>query len=157
MTRDSADGATSRWRGVVTGPRPGRMRDRRGRGPRGPMALPGPLSPRSVPAHRPPKASFDLLVGEVLAALEPHFTVEPDQVEVVVEEAPLLPPEWTDDVPLSIVAPIPDGHRIMLFRIPITQRCLTNADLEDLVWTIVLDRLAEVWHMSPDDLDPRPR
>jgi hypothetical protein len=117
------------------------------------MALPGPLSPRSVPAHRPPKASFDLLVGEVLAALESHFTVEPDQVEVVVEEAPLLPPEWTDDVPLSIVAPMPDGHRIMLFRIPITQRCLT----EDLVWTIILDRLAEVWHMSPDDLDPRPR
>jgi hypothetical protein len=133
------------------------MRDRRGRGPRGPMALPGPLSPRSVPAHRAPRESFDLLVGDVLAALEAHFTVEPDHVEVVVEEAPLLPPEWTDDVPLSIVAIVPGGHRIMLFRIPIMQRCLTTADLEDLVWSVILDRLAEVWHMSPDDLDPRPR
>jgi len=121
------------------------------------MALPGPLSPRSVPAHRPSRESFHLLVGEVLAALESHFTVEPDHVEIVVEEAPLLPPEWTDDVPLSIVATIPDGHRVMLFRIPITQRCLTTADLEELVWSIVLDRLAEVWHLSPDDLDPRPR
>ncbi|MEV7395652.1 metallopeptidase family protein [Aeromicrobium sp. NPDC092404] len=143
--------------GVVSGPRPGRMRDRRGRGPRGPMALPGPLSPRSVPVHRPARASFDLLVGDVLAALEPHFTVEPDHVEVVVEEAPLLPPEWTDDVPLSIVAPEAEGSRVVLFRIPIAQRCTSNDDLEDLVWTVVLDRLAEVWHMSPDDLDPRPR
>jgi predicted Zn-dependent protease with MMP-like domain len=141
----------------VSGPRPGRMRDRRGRGSRGPMALPGPLSPGSVPAHRPPRESFDLLVGDILAALESHFTVEPDEVEVVVEEAPLLPPEWTDEVPLSIVATIPDGHRIMLFRIPITQRCPTRDVLEELVWSIVLDRLAEVWHMSPDDLDPRPR
>jgi hypothetical protein len=121
------------------------------------MALPGPLSPRSVPAHRPPRESFDLLVGDVLAALESHFTVEPDHVEIVVEEAPLLPPEWTDDVPLSIVATVPDGHRVLLFRIPITQRCLTTVDLEELVWTVILDRLAEVWHMSPDDLDPRPR
>lgn len=133
------------------------MRDRRGRGPRGPMALPGPLSPRSVPAHRAPRESFDLLVGDVLAALENHFTVEPDHVEIVVEEAPLLPPEWTDDVPLSIVVPVPDGHRVMVFRIPIMQRCLTTDDLEDLVWSVILDRLAEVWHLSPDDLDPRPR
>ena len=151
------DGASSRWRGVVSGPRPGRMRDRRGRGPRGPMALPGPLSPRSVPAHRPPRESFDLLVRDVLTALEPHFSVEPDHVEIVVEEAPLLPPEWTDDVPLSIVAPIPGGSRIVIFRIPITHRCLTDRDLEEVVWSVILDRLAEVWHLSPDDLDPRPR
>jgi hypothetical protein len=143
--------------GIVTGPRPGRMRDRRGRGRRGPMALPGPLSPGSVPAHRSPRASFDLLVEDILAALAPHFTVEPDHVEIVVEEAPLLPREWTDDVPLSIVTGGADGHRVVLFRIPITQRSISTEDLEELVWSVVLDRLAEVWHMSPDDLDPRPR
>lgn len=143
--------------GAVSGPRPGRMRDRRGRGPRGPIALPGPLSPRSVPVHRPARAAFDLLVGDVLASLEPHFAVEPDHVEIVVEEAPLLPPEWTDDVPLSIVAPDPEGARVVLFRIPIAQRCASSDDLEDLVWSVILDRLAEVWHMSPDDLDPRRR
>jgi predicted Zn-dependent protease with MMP-like domain len=143
--------------GAVSGPRPGRMRDRRGRGPRGPQALPGPLSPRSVPIHRSSRASFDLLVGDVLTALEPHFAVETDHVQVVVEEAPLLPPEWTDDVPLSIVAADAEGSRVVLFRIPIAQRCATDEDLEDLVWTVVLDRLAEVWHLSPDDLDPRPR
>jgi hypothetical protein len=151
------DRGASRWQGVVSGPRPGRMRDRRGRGPRGPVALPGPLSPQSVPIHRSSRESFHLLVADVVAALEPHFVIEPDHVEIVVEEAPLLPPEWTDDVPLSIVAPLDEGHRILLFRIPVAQRCTSTEDLEDLVWTIVLDRLAEVWHMSPDDLDPRPR
>jgi hypothetical protein len=121
------------------------------------MALPGPLSPRSVPVHRSARASFDLLVGDVLAALEPHFVVETDHVEVAVEEAPLLPPEWTDDVPLSIVVPDAEGSRVVLFRIPIAQRCASDEDLEELVWSVVLDRLAEVWHISPDDLDPRPR
>ncbi|MGA8988525.1 metallopeptidase family protein [Aeromicrobium sp.] len=142
--------------GVVSGQRPGRMRDRRGRGPRGPIALPGPLSPGSVPVHRSTRATFDLLVGDVIAALEPHFAVEPDHVEIVVEEAPLLPPEWTDDVPLSVVSAGAGGSRVVLFRIPITQRCAGRDELEDLVWTVVLDRLSELWHISPDHLDPRP-
>ena len=143
--------------GMVSGPRPGRMRDRRDRGHRGPMTLPGPLTPSGVPAHRAARESFDLLVGDVLAALDHHLTAEPDHVDVVVEEVPMLPPEWTDDVPLSIVAPGPEGTRIVLFRMPITHRCASPHDLDELVWTLVLDRLAEVWHLSPDDLDPRPR
>lgn len=121
------------------------------------MALPGPLSPRSVPIHRSTRESFDLLVGDVVAALEPHVAVETDHVEIVVEEAPLLPPEWTDDVPLSIVAADLQGARVVLFRIPIAQRCTTDEDLEEAVWAVVLERLSEVWHISPDDLDPRPR
>lgn len=143
--------------GAVSGPRPGRMRDRRGKGLRGPMTLPGPLSPRGVPAHRAPRAAFDLLVGDVLRALERHFAAEPDHVDLVVEEAPLLPPEWTDDVPLSIVVPGAEATKIVLFRMPIAHRCPTSEDLEELVWTVIVDRLAEVWHISPDDLDPRPR
>ena len=148
--------ATSSWKGLVTGPRPGRMRDRRGRGPRGPIALPGPLSPRSVPAHRTTRVAFDLLVADVVAALDHHFEIESDQVDLVVEEAPLLPPEWTDEVPLSIVVPSAGGARIVLFRMPITHRSAGREDLEDLVWSVILERLSEVWHISPDDLDPRP-
>lgn len=119
------------------------------------MALPGPLSPRSVPVHRSTRQSFDLLVGDVLASLEPHFAAEPDHVDIVVEEAPLLPPEWTDEVPLSIVVARPDALRVVLFRLPISHRCRSKGDLEDLVWSVVLERLAEVWRMSPEDLDPR--
>src|SRR3954452_22665037 len=109
-------GGNPRSLGIVSGPRPGRMRDRRGQGPRGPMALPGPLSPRSVPAHRSARASFDLLVGDVLADLDHHFVAETDDVHLVVEEAPMLPPEWTDDVPLSVLSPGADATRVVLFR-----------------------------------------
>ncbi|KQY58541.1 hypothetical protein ASD11_02455 [Aeromicrobium sp. Root495] len=121
------------------------------------------MSPRSVPAHRSPRDSFDHLVAAVLEALEKHFAAEPDEVDVVVEDVPLLPPEWTDDVPLSSVARPPasaeagtqDSARIVLYRLPIVGRSVGPLDLEDLVWRVVLDRLAEVWHVSPDDLDPR--
>lgn len=119
------------------------------------MAMPGPLSPQSVPAHRSSRESFDLLVGDVLAALDRHFTAEPAHVDIVVEEVPMLPPEWTDEVPLSIVVPRPGAMRVVMFRLPITHRCRTKSDLEDLVWSVVLERLGEVWHLSPDDLDPR--
>ena len=141
--------------GVVSGPRPGRMRDRRGRGARGPMALPGPLSPESVPSHRTPRAQFDVLVEGILAAMEKHFAAEPEDVDVVVEDAPLLPPEWSDDVPTSTGATIDGTSRIVLYRLPISQRCADTIQLEDAIWQVLLDRLAEVWQVSPDDIDPR--
>lgn len=143
--------------GIVSGPRPGRMRDRRGRGKRGPLSLPGPLSPTSIPAHRPPREEFDLLVSDVLTSLRSHFDIETETVEFAVEEAPLLPEDWDDDVPLSTLVTGPGITRVVLFRLPMTHRSSTELELLDLLWTTVLDRLGEIWHMSPDDLDPRPR
>ena len=143
--------------GIVSGPRPGRMRDRRGRGKRGPLSLPGPLSPTSIPVHRPPREEFDLIVSDVLTSLRPHFDIETETVEVAVEEAPLLPDDWSDDVPLSTVVRGPDMTRVVLFRLPMTHRSTSDLDLLDLIWTTVLDRLGEIWQISPDDLDPRPR
>jgi hypothetical protein len=132
------------------------------------MALPGPLSPGSVPSHRTPREQFDVLVEGVLAALEKHFAAEPDPVDVVVEEAPLLPPEWSDDVPTSTGVTVDGTSRIVLYRLPISQRCAdspgggagpraasSSRALEDAVWQVLLDRLAEVWQVSPDDIDPR--
>jgi len=139
----------------VHGPRPGSARDRRGRGPRGVMSLPGPLSPDGVPAHRTPRQAFDDLVAEVLTRLDPHFEREPDHVEVVVEEAPMLPPGWTDPVPRSIVTTAPGGFRIVLYRLPMIGRVSSPDQLEEMVWTVLLTRLGEVWHHDPEDLDPR--
>ncbi|WP_153302979.1 metallopeptidase family protein [Aeromicrobium choanae] len=140
----------------VHGPRPGRSRDRRGRGPRGVMSLPGPLSPHGAPAHRNPREAFDDLVAGVLTRLDHHFAREPDHVEVVVEEAPLLPPGWDEPVPRSIVNTAPGGFRIVIYRLPVIGRARSAADLEEHVWTVLLTRLGEVWHHDPEDLDPRP-
>lgn len=139
----------------VHGPRPGAARDRRGRGPRGVLSLPGPLSAHGVPVHRNPREAFDDLVADVLTRLDPHFDREPDHVEVAIEEAPLLPPGWDEAVPRSIVNPAPGGYRIVLYRLPIIGRARSADEVEDLVWAVLLSRLAEVWHHDPEDLDPR--
>lgn len=143
--------------GIVSGPRPGRMRDRRGRGKRGPLSLPGPLSPSGIPAHRPPREEFDLMVSDVLTSLRPHFDNETETVEFAVEEAPLLPQDWSDDVPLSTLVTSPGVTRVVLFRLPMAHRSTNDLELLDVVWTTVLGRLAEIWHVPPEDLDPRPR
>lgn len=131
------------------------MRARRGRGHRGPIALPGPLSPTSVPVHRTPRERFDLLVAGVLSALEKHFAAEPEDVDVVVEDVPLLPVGWNDPIPQGAVVRSEHGSRVILYRLPISQRCRTTEDLEDLVWAVVLQHLAEVWQVDPEDIDPR--
>ena len=141
--------------GVVTGPRAGRMRDRRGRGSRGPLALPGPLSPQSVPAHVNPREDFDGLVGAILTAMSKHFDAEPGRVDVVTEEAPLLPDGWSDAVPTSALIRGSDAARIVLYRLPLTKRCGNRQEVEDSTWEVILGRLAEVWELSPDDIDPR--
>lgn len=142
--------------GVVAGPRGGSMRDRRGRGHRGPMALPGPLSPRSVPAHRTARERFDALVATSLEALRPAFERESQPVEVVVEEVPILPEGWAEDVPLSVVTEHRGVARVVLFRVPLSHRSTGGDDLADLLLDHLVDRLAEVWQVPPDDLDPRP-
>lgn len=132
------------------------MRDRRGRGPRGPVALPGPLSPNSVPSHLTPRQDFDALVEAIVDAMAKHFDAEPDRVDVVTEEAPLLPPHWTQPVPTSAAVRGPDAARVILYRLPLTKRCRSRQEVEDATWQAVLDRLAEIWQVPADDLDPRP-
>lgn len=139
----------------VHGPRPGRPRDRRGRGHRGVLSLPGPLSPHGVPVHRTPRHAFDDLVADVLTRLDHHFEREPDHVEVAVTEAPMLPAAWDEAVPRSIVNPVRGGYRIVLYRLPIIGRARSPEQVEEIVWSVLLTRLGEVWHHDPDDLDPR--
>ena len=43
----------------------------------------------------------------------------------------------------------------MLYRLPLTKRCSSRREIEDSTWEVILGRLAEVWEMSPDDIDPR--
>ena len=131
------------------------MRERRGRGRRGPLALPGPLSSGSVPVHRTPGERFDLLVSGVLRALERHFEAESVAVDVVVEDVPLLPAVWTDPIPHGAVVRDADTTRLVLYRVPLTRRAGSAEELEDLVWGAVLTHLAQIWDLDPEDLDPR--
>lgn len=143
--------------GLINGPRPGKLRDRRGRGKRGPFSLPGPLSPAGVPSHRRPRGEFDFIVGEVVNALQSHLDHASIEVQFAVEEAPLLPEDWSDDVPVSTIVTAGETVQIVLFRLPMTHRSFDESELLDLLWNTILDRLAEIWQVSPHDIDPRRR
>jgi len=125
---------------------------------RGPGLLPGPLAPTGVPAARSAKATFDAIVLSVLEDLESRWHAELGLVEFAVEEAPMVPDDWTSDtVPLASLvrgtgaAPT----RLVLFRRPIELRAETRADLTALVLTVLVEQVSELLGRPPEEIDPR--
>ena len=144
--------------GVPTGVRQERRRDRRGRGPRGPEVLPGPLTPVGVPRTRSPRADFDALVLMVVEDLESRWHSSLGLVEFAVEEAPMVPDDWTaDTVPLSSLVRGSGGRatRLVLFRRPIEMRTASRAELSALVLTVLVEQVAELLGRPPAEIDPR--
>ncbi|UYM04040.1 metallopeptidase family protein [Solicola gregarius] len=136
--------------------RSGRRRDRRGRGTRGPLALPGPLAPDGVPAQRSPAEEFDDLVLAVVDRLRTRFPERVDAVEFAVEDHPLLPEEWVRHVPYA--SSVPEGPdtraRVVVFRRPLLTHSEDATDLADLLLDTLIEELAVLWGVDPDDLDP---
>ncbi len=90
--------------------------------------------------------------------LEARWHEELGTLEFVVEEAPLLPPDWADDsVPLASVVPASheEPTRLVLFRRPIELRCEQPADLPALVLTVLVEQFAELLDRPPEEIDPR--
>ncbi|KHL16426.1 UNVERIFIED_CONTAM: hypothetical protein LK11_16420 [Mumia flava] len=136
-------------------PRRGPRRDRRGRGFRGPVALPGPLSPDGVPGAWDRRARFDTAVIGAVARLRPRYADALDALDVAVEDVPVLPRRWPDEVPLGIVDPHPRRPRVVLFRWPLQHRAPDRAELDELVLTVLVDQLATLWQTDADEIDPR--
>ena len=114
-----------------------------------------------------------MITGRNKRALEDHFDREPGLeaaleakgdkdklglVEYAVEDTPQLPDDWTGEtVPLASLV---RGHgttptRLVVFRRPIEHRCDTRADLEAMVLTVLVEQVAELLGMDPEDVDPR--
>jgi len=145
--------------GAGTQPRPrsARRRDRRGRG------LRGPLAPADSPAARSRAEQFDDLVLRSLGRLESRWGDELDRIEVVVADAPDV---GTDDIDGTgpYAAGVPLGRadpargeqpaRIVVHRRPIEARASGLRVREDLVHDVVVEQLAALLGLSPDDVDP---
>lgn len=70
----------------------------------------------------------------------------------------MLPDDWGDEtVPLSSLVRGTGGDptRLVLFRRPIEHRCEGRDDLEAMVLTIVVEQVAELLGLPPEDVDPR--
>jgi len=139
-----------------TGPR-GRFstRDRRGRGLRGPEIV--PLDP-GTPERPTRRERFDQLVLDLVADLDARWHDRLGLVEYAVEDTPLIPDDWGDGtVPLSslIRGTGAQATRLVVFRRPIEHRARTRGDLEALVLTVLVEQVAELLGLPPEDVDPR--
>lgn len=132
-----------------------RTKDRHGRGLRGPAVL--PRRP-GRPELRTPRERFDRLVLDVVTEIDERWQDRLGLVEYAVEEAPLIPDDWSPtSVPLSSLVrgtgAVPT--RLVLFRRPIEHRAETRDDLEALVLTVVVEQVAELLGIDPEQVDPR--
>lgn len=124
---------------------------------RGPAFGDTPLAPGGVPARRSPAARFDQVALRILRAVAEPWTDRLGDVELAVEEVPVLPAQWTSPtVPLaSYVERTPTARpRLVLFRRPIEHRAENLSELEALLLTVVVEQLAEVLGLPPEDVLP---
>lgn len=137
--------------------RPVRRRDRHDRG--------RPFTPvRPAPGRRDPRpgsrARFDAVALAVVTDLDTRWRARLGPVDVpveyAVEDMPLLPRDWSDEVPLgSLVRPtVTSPARVVLFRRPLERRTESRAELEDLVRRVAAEQVAELLGLVPRDVDP---
>ncbi len=140
----------------ITAPFPAHRRhtrDRRGRGMRGPGILPLALG---TPARLTTRQRFDQLVLDIVAPLDQRWQLHLGLVEYAVEDAPMLPDDWGDtSVPLAslVRGKGVDPTRLVLFRRPIEHRAVGRQDLRAMVHTIIVEQLAELLGIMPDQVD----
>ncbi len=127
-------------------------RDRHGRG------LRGPLLPASLPAARSRAERFDDLVLDAVELLERRWAEQLAGVEFAVEEVPPSDPApWEDEVvPLGRLFPADASGpaRVVLYRRPMETRA-SGEDLEDLVADVVVEQVAHLLELDPEEVDPR--
>jgi predicted Zn-dependent protease with MMP-like domain len=141
----------------MTRERPARRRDRRGRGPR------GPLAPAHVPLSESPGEVFDNIVLDAVEHVESRWREQLKGVDFAVEEVPPLDTAVSFDdeiesagVPLARLLPAGRGEppRIVLYRRPLELRAIDREDLEDLVHDIVVEEVAQFLGLDPETVDP---
>lgn len=134
-----------------------RRRDRHGRGLRGPALRPGPWAPQGVPAARTRAESFDRLALRVMRAVVQPWLAQLGEVELAVEEVPVLPAEWSaESVPLASFLDPAAGRapRLVLFRRPLEHRAETPLELEALLLTVIVEQVAEVLGLPAEEIHP---
>ena len=128
-----------------------------------------------VPAAQTRGERFDDLVLDAVEDLEQRWARELEGVEFAVEDVPAVPLEG--DLPLDddVVADetaggaVPLGRllpaavdargrrtapRIVVYRRPLEARATDPEDLADLVHDVVVDQVARLLHLDPDEIDP---
>lgn len=127
---------------------------------RGPAILP-PLRPGGLvaPGRPSPRQRFDALALGIVAEVDALWQHRLGLVEYAVEDAPMIPDDWDDSVPLSSLVRGTGATptRLVIFRRPIEHRCPDRETLESLVFMVVVEQVAELLGIEPDQVHPHYR
>ena len=124
---------------------------------RGPAFGDSSLAADGVPARRTPAEQFDHVAWRVMRAVIDPWTERLGEVELAVEEVPVLPAQWSSEtVPLASYVESQGGHRprLVLFRRPLEHRAENVTELEALLLTVIVEQLAEVLGIPAEDVLP---
>jgi Zincin-like metallopeptidase len=135
-----------------------RRRDRRGRGLRGPLALPAPLDTAGARLRLSRSQRFDELALGIVDRLKRRWPSELSNVQFGVEETPPITHDWNHDpIPLAaLVQPLDrKPARIVLYRRPIEFRARGISELAALLHEVVIERVADLLGKDPEEVDPR--
>lgn len=92
-----------------------------------------------------------------MRAVVGRWTDRLGDVELAVEEVPVIPPGWASaTVPLSsyVEATATNRPRLVLFRRPLEHRADGPAELEALLVTVIVEQLAEVLGLPVEEVLP---
>ncbi|MFN2523230.1 MAG: metallopeptidase family protein [Mycobacteriales bacterium] len=156
-----------------------RRRDRHGRGLRGVLVPPTvQLAGRDVrvPLAQTRGQRFDDLVLDAVEHLEERWAKQLEGVESAVEDVPAVPADgslldYDEDVvadetaggavPLGRLLPAAVDQRgeatparVVVYRRPLEARAVDRTDLADLVHDVVVDQVARLLGLDPDEVDP---
>jgi hypothetical protein len=119
----------------------------------------GPIAPPQVPLALSRADAFDDLVRDAADRLERRWPQLAD-VEFAVQDVP-----WPQDAPASDADPVPLGRliaaakdrpsRIVIYRRPVEIRAKNRDERALLVHEIVVEQVAELLGLSPENVDPK--
>lgn len=121
-----------------------------------------------VPASQTRGERFDDLVLDAVEHLEERWGRQLQDVEFAVEDVPPVAAlEPYDDhvvldetagggVPLGRLLPAGRGRspRVVVYRRPLEARAMDRVDLADLVHDVIVDQVARLLDLDPDEVDP---
>lgn len=122
----------------------------------------GPIAPPQVPLSVSRSEAFDDLVRDAADRLERRWP-QLAEVEFAVQEVPpadAAVPDGllgADTVPLGRLVPAgrDTPHRIVVYRRPVEIRAKSQEERALLVHEIVVEQVAELLGLSPENVDPR--
>ncbi|MDY3127505.1 MAG: metallopeptidase family protein [Corynebacterium sp.] len=142
------------------------LRDRHGRGPR------GPLLPPQTPRFRTRTQLFDMEVLEAYAAIHNSYAEELAGLDVAVDTVPrmrlradmtMLPDDIVADGPVPIGRIVPAGinsvgqptrARMVIFRKPVETRCNNHEEREELLKAVITALVSNYLNIDPEVIDP---